>query len=66
MNKKMLRVLCTALVLGTTLVGCSSSPEDELIANKGAEALYEDAKQQFPKGVTEIKPYLRMTPQPNK
>ena len=26
----------------------------------------EDAKQQFPKGVTEIKPYLRMTPQPNK
>jgi thioredoxin-dependent peroxiredoxin len=26
----------------------------------------EDAKQQFPKGVTEVKPYLRMTPQPNK
>jgi alkyl hydroperoxide reductase subunit AhpC len=26
----------------------------------------EDAKKQFPKGVTEIKPYLRMTPQPNK
>jgi alkyl hydroperoxide reductase subunit AhpC len=26
----------------------------------------EDAKQRFPKGVTEIKPYLRMTPQPNK
>ncbi|RZM77880.1 peroxiredoxin [Leptolyngbya iicbica] len=26
----------------------------------------EDAKQKFPKGVTEIKPYLRMTPQPNK
>ncbi|MBO9997461.1 MAG: peroxiredoxin [Cyanobacteria bacterium SID2] len=25
----------------------------------------EDAKQQFPKGVEEIKPYLRMTPQPN-
>ena len=26
----------------------------------------EDAKKKFPKGVTEIKPYLRMTPQPNK
>lgn len=26
----------------------------------------EAAKQKFPKGVTEIKPYLRMTPQPNK
>jgi alkyl hydroperoxide reductase subunit AhpC len=26
----------------------------------------DDAKQKFPKGVTEIKPYLRMTPQPNK
>jgi alkyl hydroperoxide reductase subunit AhpC len=26
----------------------------------------EDAKQRFPKGVTEVKPYLRMTPQPNK
>jgi alkyl hydroperoxide reductase subunit AhpC len=26
----------------------------------------EDAKQKFPKGVTEVKPYLRMTPQPNK
>ena len=26
----------------------------------------EDAKQKFPKGVTELKPYLRMTPQPNK
>ena len=26
----------------------------------------EDAKTQFPKGVTEVKPYLRMTPQPNK
>ena len=26
----------------------------------------EGAKQKFPKGVTEIKPYLRMTPQPNK
>ena len=26
----------------------------------------EDAKQKFPKGVEEIKPYLRMTPQPNK
>jgi alkyl hydroperoxide reductase subunit AhpC len=26
----------------------------------------EDAKKIFPKGVTEIKPYLRMTPQPNK
>ena len=26
----------------------------------------EDAKQKFPKGVTEIKSYLRMTPQPNK
>ena len=26
----------------------------------------EDAKTQFPKGVTEIKPYLRTTPQPNK
>ena len=26
----------------------------------------EDAKKQFPKGVTEVKPYLRMTPQPNK
>lgn len=26
----------------------------------------EDAKQIFPKGVTEIKPYLRYTPQPNK
>ncbi|OAB58856.1 peroxidase [Phormidium willei BDU 130791] len=26
----------------------------------------EDAKKQFPKGVEEIKPYLRMTPQPNK
>lgn len=25
-----------------------------------------EAKQKFPKGVTEIKPYLRMTPQPNK
>jgi alkyl hydroperoxide reductase subunit AhpC len=26
----------------------------------------EEAKQKFPKGLTEIKPYLRMTPQPNK
>ncbi len=26
----------------------------------------EEAKQKFPKGVKEIKPYLRMTPQPNK
>ena len=26
----------------------------------------EEARQRFPKGVTEIKPYLRMTPQPNK
>ncbi|BAQ61265.1 alkyl hydroperoxide reductase subunit C-like protein [Geminocystis sp. NIES-3708] len=26
----------------------------------------EDAKVKFPKGVTEIKPYLRLTPQPNK
>ncbi|MEO0540836.1 MAG: peroxiredoxin [Cyanobacteria bacterium P01_A01_bin.105] len=26
----------------------------------------DDAKEKFPKGVTEIKPYLRMTPQPNK
>ncbi|MDJ0576634.1 MAG: peroxiredoxin [Xenococcaceae cyanobacterium MO_234.B1] len=26
----------------------------------------EDAKQKFPKGVTEIKSYLRMTPQPNR
>lgn len=26
----------------------------------------EEAKKKFPKGVTEIKPYLRMTPQPNK
>lgn len=26
----------------------------------------EDAKQKFPKGVTELRPYLRMTPQPNK
>jgi alkyl hydroperoxide reductase subunit AhpC len=26
----------------------------------------EDAKQKFPKGVTEVKPYLRLTPQPNK
>jgi alkyl hydroperoxide reductase subunit AhpC len=26
----------------------------------------EDARKKFPKGVTEIKPYLRMTPQPNK
>ncbi|MDJ0707383.1 MAG: peroxiredoxin [Leptolyngbyaceae cyanobacterium MO_188.B28] len=26
----------------------------------------EDAKKKFPKGVTEIKPYLRMTPQPNR
>jgi thioredoxin-dependent peroxiredoxin len=26
----------------------------------------EEAKQKFPKGITEVKPYLRMTPQPNK
>jgi thioredoxin-dependent peroxiredoxin len=26
----------------------------------------EKAKQKFPKGITEVKPYLRMTPQPNK
>ncbi len=26
----------------------------------------EDAKKKFPKGVTEVKPYLRMTPQPDK
>jgi thioredoxin-dependent peroxiredoxin len=26
----------------------------------------EDARVKFAKGVTEIKPYLRMTPQPNK
>jgi thioredoxin-dependent peroxiredoxin len=26
----------------------------------------EEARQKFPKGVTEIKPYLRMTPQPDK
>ena len=25
----------------------------------------EEAKQKFPKGITEVKPYLRMTPQPN-
>jgi len=26
----------------------------------------EDARAKYPKGVTEIKPYLRTTPQPNK
>lgn len=26
----------------------------------------EEAKERFPKGVTEVRPYLRMTPQPNK
>lgn len=26
----------------------------------------EEAKQKFPKGLTEVKPYLRLTPQPNK
>jgi alkyl hydroperoxide reductase subunit AhpC len=26
----------------------------------------EEAKQKFPKGVTEVRPYLRLTPQPNK
>ncbi|NEP43599.1 MAG: peroxidase, partial [Okeania sp. SIO2H7] len=26
----------------------------------------EELKQKFPKGYTEVKPYLRMTPQPNK
>ncbi|MGK7933746.1 MAG: peroxidase, partial [Microcystaceae cyanobacterium] len=26
----------------------------------------DEAKEKFPKGVTEVKPYLRMTPQPNK
>jgi thioredoxin-dependent peroxiredoxin len=26
----------------------------------------EEARQKFPKGITEVKPYLRMTPQPNK
>ncbi|MFN9175302.1 MAG: peroxidase, partial [Synechocystis sp.] len=26
----------------------------------------EEARSKFPKGVEEIKPYLRMTPQPNK
>jgi thioredoxin-dependent peroxiredoxin len=26
----------------------------------------EEAREKFPKGVTEVKPYLRMTPQPNK
>jgi thioredoxin-dependent peroxiredoxin len=26
----------------------------------------DEARQKFPKGVTEVKPYLRMTPQPNK
>jgi hypothetical protein len=26
----------------------------------------EDAKKKFPKGFTAIKPYLRMTPQPDK
>lgn len=26
----------------------------------------EEAKEKFPKGITEVKPYLRMTPQPNK
>ena len=26
----------------------------------------DEARSKFPKGVTEIKPYLRMTPQPNK
>jgi hypothetical protein len=26
----------------------------------------EDARLKFPKGVTEIKPYLRTTPQPNR
>ncbi|MCS5694327.1 peroxidase, partial [Cyanobium sp. FGCU-6] len=25
-----------------------------------------EARAKFPKGVTEIRPYLRMTPQPNK
>jgi thioredoxin-dependent peroxiredoxin len=26
----------------------------------------EEARQKFPKGITEVKPYLRMTPQPNR
>jgi hypothetical protein len=26
----------------------------------------EEIKQRFPKGFTELRPYLRMTPQPNK
>lgn len=26
----------------------------------------EEARQKFPKGITEVRPYLRMTPQPNK
>jgi thioredoxin-dependent peroxiredoxin len=26
----------------------------------------DEARQKFPKGITEVKPYLRMTPQPNK
>ncbi|WP_204141234.1 peroxiredoxin [Halomicronema sp. CCY15110] len=37
--------------------------EDVVVSPKISTA---DAKQKFPKGVTEIKPYLRMTPQPNK
>lgn len=46
MKSDLLRSLYVALLLGLTLTGCSSSPDDEdlIIANKGAEALYEDAK----------------------
>ena len=37
--------------------------DDVIIAGTVSD---EDAKEKFPKGFTAIKPYLRVTPQPNK
>ena len=52
MNKISLLRLLSALIILPTLVACSSSPDDEdiVIANKGAEALYEDAKRSMDVG----------------
>ncbi|XOV78518.1 MAG: outer membrane protein assembly factor BamD [Aestuariibacter sp.] len=46
MKSDLLRSISLALLLGVALTGCSSSPDEEdlIIANKGAEALYDDAK----------------------
>jgi hypothetical protein len=39
------------------------NPGEDVIV--GTSITTEDAKKKFPKGVREVKPYLRYTPQPN-